>query len=86
METNTKALETVCRHFKAEFGDKTISNLRKRVNKAHAANYRLRRKIANLDSMLQIQKSLTMLMQSFVTSLMHQFNNLAKRILSDDPA
>ena len=84
MEDNIHALEIVCKHFRQELGDKIMISLRKRINKAHVTNYRLRRKIANLDSMLQIQKSLTKIMRVFVSSLIDQFNHLAKRLETPD--
>ena len=84
MEDNIHALEIVCKHFKRELGDQVIISLRKRINRAHVMNYRLRRKIANLDSMLQIQKSLTKIMRVFVSSLIEQFNHLAKRLETAD--
>ena len=38
MEENTKALEVVCQHFKTEYSDETIENLRKRLAKAYKRN------------------------------------------------
>ena len=49
MEANTQALEVVCKHFSAEYGDQTIAELRKQKAKAHASNYRLRKKVAQLE-------------------------------------
>ena len=49
MESNTQALEIVCKHFSTEYGDQTIADLRKQKAKAHAANYRLRKKVAQLE-------------------------------------
>ena len=49
MEANTQALEIVCKHFKVEYGDQTVSDLRKQKAKAHAANYRLRKKVAQME-------------------------------------
>ena len=54
MEANTQALEIVCKHFKAEYGDQTIDDLRKQKAKAHAANYRLRKKVAQMEERIVV--------------------------------
>ena len=45
METNTQSLEVVCKYFLTECGNSEIQSLRKRINRAHVANSRLRQKI-----------------------------------------
>ena len=35
MEEHTMALETVCHHFKAEYGSAYVQSLRKRLNRAY---------------------------------------------------
>ena len=49
MEANTQALEVVCQHFKQEFSDQTIAELRKQKARAISSNYRLRKKVAQLE-------------------------------------
>ena len=49
MEANTQALEVVCRHFKAEYSDQTIADLRRQKARAISSNYRLRKKVALME-------------------------------------
>ena len=49
MEANTQALEVVCQHFKNEYSDQTIVALRKQKARAISSNYRLRKKVTQLE-------------------------------------
>ena len=53
MEPHTEALETVCRHFKAEFADKAYSRMKAAKVKAQKENYRLRKKVDELERALR---------------------------------
>ena len=49
MEPHTRALEVVCRHFKQEYGTEALLKLRKEKNCLASQNYRLRKKIENME-------------------------------------
>ena len=79
MEPNTRALEVVCKQFKAECGDETIGNLRKRLNKAHVQNHRLRRKALQLENLLKLERSCRAISNSVLTSLLTRMDSLLER-------
>ena len=45
MEDNTQVLEMVCQHFKKEYSDETIKNLRKRLARAYRRNTALNKEL-----------------------------------------
>ena len=71
-----RALETACRYFKAECGDETIGNLRKRLNKAHVQNHRLRKKTLQLENLLRLERGCRVISNSVLTSLLTRMDNL----------
>ena len=83
METNTRALEAVCKHFKAECGDVTIGNLRKRLNKAHVQNHRLRKKALQLENLLKLERSCRAISNSVLTALLRRMDSLLDQQHSD---
>ena len=76
MEPDTRVLEVVCKHFKAECGDETIGNLRKRLNKAHVQNHRLRRKALQLENLLKLERSCRAISNSVLTALLRRMDSL----------
>ena len=71
-----RGLEVACRYFKAECGDETIGNLRKRLNKAHVQNHRLRKKALQLENLLRLERSCRAISNSVLTSLLTRMDNL----------
>lgn len=69
MEDNTHVLEVVCKHFRNECADKTIVNLRKRLNRAHVQNHRLRKKALQLDSLLRLERSCRAITNNVITTM-----------------
>ena len=53
MEPHTEALEVVCRHYKTEFADKAYSRMKTAKLKSQQENYRLRKKVRELESALR---------------------------------
>ena len=49
MEPHTHALEVVCRHFKQEYGTEALLKLRREKNCLASQNYRLRKKMENME-------------------------------------
>ena len=76
METDTRALEVVCKHFKAECGDKTIGDLRRRLNKAHVQNHRLRKKSLRLENLLKLERSCRDISNSVLTALLTRMDSV----------
>ena len=48
MEDHTRALEVVCRHFRNEYSDDAIKNLRRRLAKAYRRNSALNRQLLEM--------------------------------------
>ena len=76
MEDNTRALEVVCKHFRNECADKTIVNLRKRLNRAHVQNHRLRKKALQLDSLLRLERSCRAISNTVLASIITRMDSL----------
>ena len=76
METDTRALEVVCQHFRKEFHDETICNLRKRLNCAHVQNHRLRNKAQQLETQLKIERSCRAILDSVVLLLIKRVRDV----------
>jgi len=49
MEPHTNALEVVCKHFKQEYGTEALLKLRRDKNCLASQNYRLRKKMENME-------------------------------------
>ena len=79
MEPDTRVLEVVCKHFKAECGDEAIGNLRRRLNKAHVQNHRLRKKTLQLENLLRLERSCRAISNSVLTSLLTRMDSLLER-------
>ena len=76
MEPDTQALEVVCKHLRLECGDGTILNLRRRLNRAHVANHRLRKKAQQLEGNLAVERSCRGVLASIVNRLVAQMDFL----------
>ena len=76
MEPNTRALEVVCKHFKAECGNKAIGDLRRRLNKAHVQNHRLRKKALQLENLLRLERSCRAISNSVLTALLTRMDSV----------
>ena len=70
------ALELICKHFRNECGDETIGNLRKRLNKAHVQNHRLRKKALQLENLLKLERSCRAISNTLLTSLITRMDSL----------
>ena len=68
MEPHTEALEIVCRHFKAEFADKAYSRMKLAKVKAQKENYRLRKKVEELERALRACHRVVELFSRWVVS------------------
>ena len=77
MEEHTKPLEVVCKFFKQEFGDDTITRLRRRLNTAHVANHRLRKRIIILQQILEVERSLKEIYRSFIMNLTRRLDAMS---------
>ena len=87
METDTRALEVVCKHFRNECGDATIANLRKRLNKAHVENHRLRKKALQLSSHLERESSCRAILNTLISILLRRMDSVldsAQRRIGDE--
>ena len=58
MEPSTRPLEIVCKHFKAEFGEQVITNLRKRLQTSYSRTSRANRKVQALSMQLRCERKL----------------------------
>ena len=52
METHTHALDIVCKHFRAEFGQEALRTVRAQKSRLSSCNYRLRQKIHKLEKQI----------------------------------
>ena len=75
MDVNTRALETVCQYFRKECGDETIANLRKRINRAHVENHRLRKKALQLSEQLAIERSCKAILRELIAVLLKRMDS-----------
>ena len=80
MEDNTRALELVCAHFKAEYGNETISNLRKRLAKAYRRNSDMKKELMKARFQHISTKLLNVFLLTRWRELVDQLTNLNKRI------
>ena len=76
MESNTRPLEMVCRYFRRECGDKTIDNLLKRLNRAHVANHRLRKKALQLEAQVILERSCRALLNNMLIEVTLRMDSL----------
>ena len=86
MEVNTRALEVVCQHFRTEFGDQALTNLRKRINRAHVENCRLRKRMHHLSTRLEIETSLKGILHALISILLRRLDSISEKLaeLTDD--
>ena len=49
METHTQALDVVCKHFRAEYGQEALRTVRAQKSRLSSCNYRQRQKIEKLE-------------------------------------
>ena len=76
MENHTRALEVVCKHFRNECGDALIASLRNRINRAHVANCRLRKKLNLLEEHLHRQTSCRQVLDQILILLINRMDLL----------
>ena len=76
METDTRPLEIVCRHFRDECGDATIANLRRRLNRTHVQNHRLRKKALQLSEQLAVERSCRAVVSELLTVLIRRMDSV----------
>ena len=76
MDESTRALETVCKHFRNECGDATIANLRKRLNRAHVENHRLRKKALQLSEQLAVERSCKAILTEIIAVLLKRMDSV----------
>ncbi len=81
LETHTRALEVVCKHFRDECGDATIANLRKRLNKAHVENHRLRKKALQLSEQLTVERACRAIVSELLTLLLKRMDSVLSSAL-----
>ena len=79
MESNTRALETVCKYFQSECGNREIQSLRKRNNRAHVANSRLRQKCNCLEQLLKESRDSGMLLNRILHLLIQRMDSMLEQ-------
>ena len=52
METHTQALDVVCKHFRAEYGQEALRTMRAQKCRLSSCNYRQRQKIEKLERLI----------------------------------
>ena len=80
MEESTRALDTVCKHFREECGDEAIRNLRRRLNAAHVANHRLRKKALQLNEQLAIERSCRAVVSELLATLLRRMDSVLNSV------
>lgn len=76
MEQDTHALEVVCKHFRNECGNKTLTDLRRRLNNAHVSNHRLRKKAQRLEEQVKLERSARAILNQVVSALILRMDSL----------
>ena len=79
MESNTRALETVCKYFQSECGNREMQSLRKRINRAHVANSRLRQKYNHLEQQLKEHRDSKMLLNRILHLLIQRMDSMLEQ-------
>ena len=72
MESNTRALEVVCAHFKEEYSNKELLGLRRKLNTAHVQNHRLRKNAQKLTDELAIERNCRQILHRLIQVLLTQ--------------
>ena len=75
MDTH-QALEIVSKYMHTECGDKEIRRLRKRISKAHSANFRLRKKAQQLEKTLATERMYRRLLNEIVVHVFRQMDSV----------
>ena len=71
-----RVLEVVCNHFRTECGDESLTKLRRRLNNAHVANHRLRKKALQLETQMKLERSARAILNEVVSSLIMRMDLL----------
>ena len=82
MEPHTEVLETVCRHYKTEFADKAYSRMKTAKIKSQKENYRLRKKVEELESALRACRCVIEL-QANSLDLARRGRRIIERVVED---
>ena len=83
MEDNTAPLEIVCRHFRNEYGNETIKNLRRRLQKAYRRTAGLKKDLAICHFRQGSLKTMNALLTALLRRLIYEVSEMNSKLSLD---
>ena len=80
MESNTRGLELVCKHFKAEFAEQEMTSLRKRLQRSYSKTSRLNKKVVALSAQLAYEREQRAKMMIILLKALAQLDNVLDKL------